>query len=190
MKLSIIVPTRRSDLGMMAVSVQSHTEENTYELFGITDDIGLAAKLNYGIKLATGDYLIFLHDDCEVQPGWTDVLPGENEVGSFCLGENNDEFDVWGGFVNPPSYCTNPKDSPTYSYWLCIHRDAMNTIGLFDEHFTEPFYQDVDMGLTIKAAGYDIQCLPGKIIHHNGEGSGEPNERQRAYLNRKWGIEL
>lgn len=185
-KFSLIVPTRRYDAVETVRSIEANTTD--YELILVRGQRGFAAKLNEGVALATGDYLIFLHDDCEVTPGWTDVLP--KHVGSFCLGESNDSFDTWGGFVDPEGYCTDPSQHPDYSYWICVTKEAMERIGKFDPRFEYPYYQDVDTGLTIKKKGYKIECLPGKIIHHNGEGSGVPDERQRGYLNRKWGIEL
>lgn len=185
-KLSVIMPSTRLSTGKAVELLKEHTQD--WELVLLSEPNGFNTKLNKGVAMASGDYLIFLHDDAEVTPGWVDVLPGENEVGAFCLGENNDTFDTWGGFVDPPSYCTDPSESPTYSYWLCMHRDVIPYVFPLDERFENPMYQDVDMGLTIKAAGYDIQCLPGKIIHRNGEGSGAPDERQRGYLNRKWSI--
>lgn len=181
---SIIIPSRRKSSDTI-VSIARNT--SNFEYITVTDDLGFAAKLNKGIEAAQGDYLIFLHDDCEVTPGWLDFLP-QHGVGAFCLGENNNSLDIWGGFIDPPRYCINPRENPDYSYWLCISRKAMKEIGFFDESFTEPMYQDVQMGLQIKEAGFQIECLPGKIIHHNGEGSGVSNERQRAYLERKYGV--
>ena len=185
--LSLIVPTKRSSLDALKQSIAYNTRM-PYQLLIASGDDGFTAKINKCIRQAKGDYLIFLHDDAEVLPNWVDILP--EHVGAFCLGENNDTFETWGGFISPPAYCTDPRLSPDYSYWLCISKEAMSKIGQFDEKFTEPMYQDCDMGLTIRKAGFVIECLPGKIIHRNGEGSGAPHERQRAYLNRKWSINL
>lgn len=184
-RLSLIIPTRNAaDLNCLD-SISQHTKN--YEVHVVEGNDGFAAKLNLGVEYSKGEYLIFLHDDCEVTPGWTDELA---EVGAFKLGESNDLFDTWGGFINPPSYCQDPTQNPDYAYWLCIHRDAMKKIGKFDERFENPMFQDVDFGLQVKKAGYKIKCLPGKIIHRNSEQSGTPDERQRGYLNRKWNIEL
>jgi GT2 family glycosyltransferase len=189
MKVSIIIPTRRNDLALSQCidSIKQYTVD--YQLVLIKGEASFTCKINSGIKQAQGDYVIFLHDDCEVTENWTQTLPTDG-VGTFCLGENNDSLDIWGGFVNPPRYCTDPTENPDYAYWLCIHKDAMKKIGPFDERFKNPMYQDVDMGLQVKKAGYKIECLSGKIIHRNGEGSGTPDEQQRGYVNRKWNISL
>lgn len=186
-RLSLILPTKRGGetLNRCLDSIKKHTTD--YETVIIKGNLGFGAKLNKGITQSKGEYLIFLHDDCEVQAGWTDELA---RLGAFKLGENNDSFDTWGGFINPPRYCTDPKEFPDYSYWLCVKRDVMGKIGLFDERFTSPFFQDVDTGLRIQRAGFKIKCLSGKIIHRNAEDSGIPDEKQRFYLERKWGVIL
>lgn len=190
-KLHLIIPTRRKEnLDPCLQSIYKYTRVHDYQIIVIEKEAGFAEKLNEGVRKATGDYLIFLHDDCEVTPGWADVLPGANEVGSFCLGENNDYFDTWGGYIEPPGYCQDPKDNPDYSFWLCIHKEAIKKIGLFDERFTEPMYADVMMGELVRRAGYKIKCLSGKIIHRNGKESGAENEKQRFMLERHYGVKL
>lgn len=186
-KLSLIVPTKRSGetLKRCLDSIKKHTTD--YESVIVKGNLGFGAKLNKGITRSKGEYLIFLHDDCEVTEGWVDELA---RLGSFKLGENNDEFDTWGGFVNPARYCTDPNENPDYSYWLCVQRDVMGKIGLFDERFTEPMYADVAMGIQVRRAGFKIRCLPGKIIHRNGLDSGAPNEKQRFMLERHYGVKL
>lgn len=185
MRLSLIIPTRRGGetLEKCLQSIEKHTTD--YELVIIDEEMGFAAKLNEGIRRAKGDYLIFLHDDIEVTPGWADKLA---EVGAFKLGEMNDSFDDWGGFHNPAAYCLDPTQHPDYAFFCCISKEAMAQIGFFDERFANPWCQDVDMGFTIRKAGFQYECLPGKIIHRCGEGSGMPDERQIGYLNRKWGF--
>jgi O-antigen biosynthesis protein len=184
MKLSLVIPTRRDKIDCLK-SINKYTKD--YEIVLAKDKKGFVENLNDGIRRAKGDYIILLHDDCEVTKGWTDELA---EVGAFKLGEYNDSFNNWGGFVDPPAYCTSPFENPDYAYWLCLSRKVVKKIGEFDKKFTKPFYQDVDMGLHIKKKGFKIECLSGKIIHNNGEGSGVPDEGQRLYLNKKWSISL
>lgn len=185
MKLSLIIPTRRL-IHHCLESIVKYTKD--CEVVIIDGEKGFATKLNEGIQKAKGDYLVFLHDDCEVTEGWADELA---EVGAFCLGENNDSFEIWGGFYRPKEgYCTDPKEHPDYAYFCCISKEAMNKIGLLDERYENPFYQDVDFGMQVRKSGYEYQCLPGKIIHHPGDGSGVPDERQKGYLHRKWHLDV
>lgn len=184
MKLSLVIPTRRqAEIKKCLDTIKKHTQD--YEVVIIEGDDGFATKLNRGVEASNGEYIILLHDDAEVTPGWADELA---DCGTFCLGEHNDSFDCWGGYYSPQRYCTDPKETPEYSYWLCLHRKVIDTIGKFDERFIDPDCQDVDMGLQLKKHGYSIKCLPGKIIHRCAEGSGTPNERQKAYLERKWDV--
>lgn len=186
MRLSLVIPTRaQAKLKPCLDAIVKHTDD--YELIIVEGDDGFTAKINRGIKQAKGDYIVLLHDDCIVTKGWADELA---EVGSFCLGELNDKFDSWGGFINPPGYCGDPRLSPDYSYFCCMSKEAAEKIGPFDEKFTEPMFQDVHMGILTRKAGYKYKCLPGKIIHRCSDKSGQPNEKQRFYLERKYGVKL
>jgi GT2 family glycosyltransferase len=180
--LSLIIPTRRDKIDCLK-SIKKYTKD--YEIVLASSKKGFVENLNDGIKRAKGDYIILLHDDCEVTEGWADKLA---DSGAFKLGEYNDSFNNWGGFIDPPAYCVSPFEHPDYAYWLCLSKKVVKKVYPFDEKFTKPYYQDVDMGLHLKKHGYKIECLPGKIIHRNGEGSGVPDEGQTLYLNEKYKI--
>lgn len=181
MKISIVIPTRRpNDLNECLSSIERHTKD--YEVILVKEKGGLAEKINKGIKRAKGDYIILLHDDIEVTSGWADKLA---EVGCFKIGEANDAYDTWGGFY-PGMFCQDPTRNPDYCFFLCLSKEAIKKIGKFDEYYTKPFYQDVDMGFQIRSKGYKIKCLPGKIIHRCGEGAGAEVPEQKEYLERKW----
>lgn len=176
--ISIIIPTRRNPEETIT-SIKKHTKD--YELVIIEREGGFAEKLNEGIKKAKGDYLVFLHDDCEVCEGWLDDLP--RKVGAFHLGEFSGKMWIWGGYY-PEGYCTDLLENPDYSYFLCIKKEAMDKIGQFDEWFYNPWCQDVDMGLQIKKAGLTIRCLEGKVIHH--QRGGKRLIENEEYLKKKW----
>ena len=177
--LSIIIPSRGGDNLKDCLKA---IDENTvnYEVI-VEKDGGFAEALNNGVKKAKGDHIILLHDDILVTKGWADKLA---TVGAFSVKELNVGW-VWGGFY-PGSYCTDHKKNPDYSMFLCISKKVAKKIFPLDETFTNPWCQDVDMGFTVRTAGYKIKCLPGKIIH-NWAG-GEHTGSNEAYLKEKWGI--
>lgn len=181
---SIIIPTMRPDeIDVCLDSIKKYTTD--YEIILDTEKIGFVKSLNQAIKKAKGEYIILLHDDCEVTEGWADKLA---DVGAFCVGELNDSFDTWGGFYNPQGYCQDSTKNPDYAYFLCISKKAMEKIGDFDERFTKPWCQDVDMGFHIRSKGFKIECLPGKVIHHHSPSGRNPDEKIRGYIERKWGL--
>jgi GT2 family glycosyltransferase len=182
-KISIVIPTRReNDLKECLSAIERHTKG--YEVILVKRKTGLAKKINEGIKKAKGDYIILLHDDVAVTSGWADKLA---EVGAFLTGENNDDYETWGGFY-PSSYCQDIKLNPDYSFFMCISKKAMGKIYPFDEWYTKPWCQDVDMGFHIRKKGFKIECLPGKIIHRCGEGAGLYDEEQLKHLRKKWDL--
>lgn len=180
MRLSIVIPTRGrpEQLQRCLDSINAHTDD--CEIIVVDHEGGLNEKINYGMRMATGDYIALLHDDIEVTSGWADTLA---DVGSFKIGENNDSFDCWGGLAG--GYCTDPNSSPDYSAFLVLSRTAYARIGQTDEAYREPGWQDNDYGKQIQAAGYSIQCLPGKIIHRPAR-KAPLSEVNRRYFEGKW----
>lgn len=177
---SIIVPTRRPErIKDLADNIDKFTDN--YELIVIDHEAGLNEKINYGLRLAKGDYLVLLHDDNQVTEGWLDILP--EGVGAFKIGEMGDSLECWGGLGG--GYCTDPTANPDYSAFLIMTRKAYAKIGPTDEFYKEPGYQDNDYGKQIAKAGFKIQCLPGKIIHHALRLS-PLSEENREYFNKKW----
>ncbi len=179
-KISIILPVRRSPEKTIE-SIKKHTKD--YELVVVDREAGFAEKLNEGIRRATGEYLAFLHDDCEVCEGWLDDLP--RKIGAFHLGEFSGKMWIWGGYY-PEGYCTNFTDGPDYTYFLCLNRKTLEEIGKLDEWYQNPWCQDVDMGMQIKKAGFSIRCLEGKVIHH--QKGGKRLSENEQYLKKKWGL--
>jgi len=159
-------------------SVKRYTTD--YELVIIKGEKGFNDKVNEGIKKAKGDYLIFLHDDVVVTNGWADKL---EDCGVFCIREMCIDKEIWGGYTRE-EYCTDPKETPDYSYFLCLSKEAAKAIYPLDDFFDEPWGQDVDMGLSLRDKGYKIKCMPGKIIHYNKRAA--VNEDNMIYLKKKW----
>jgi rSAM/selenodomain-associated transferase 2 len=92
MRISIIVPALNEE-GCIAATIASLREQRPHEIIvvdgGSTDDtiaratgadvilagpLGRAAQMNYGAAHATGDVLLFLHADCQLEAGALDVV--------------------------------------------------------------------------------------------------------------------
>jgi len=103
---------------------------------------GFNKKLNDGVKKATGNYLIFLHDDCEVTPDWLDDI---DKCGSFQVGEWLDTMQYWGGFFHNTDirrqrgYCQDPVLTPHYNHFCMLSKKAANKIFPLDEYFKHPW---------------------------------------------------
>lgn len=183
---SLIIPSKRGDkmLKHTLETIAVNTPEKIkYETIVCTEDMPFNKKLNMMVKKATGDYLIFLHDDCEVSPGWLDEV---NECGAFNVGEWCGEVQCWGQFYEGGHFCTDPRQSPDFNFFCMLSRKVAKKVFPLDEFFYHPWGQDQDFGLTIKSKGYNFKCLKGKIKHNHARGGTGPQE-QVDYLKNKWG---
>ena len=58
-------------------------------------------------------------------------------------------------------------DQPAGAF-LMVRRDVLETVGLLDEDFTPIWFEDVDLCLRIRLAGYRIRYVPTAVARHEG----------------------
>lgn len=171
MKFSILIPTcgRPDQLSECLRRVMSQQAES-YEVI-VSDDSpapgprpeaarvqwvqgprrGPAANRNCGARRATGEWLVFLDDDCLPEAGWlaaygeaaadsADVLEGRTE----CPLE--DRF----GFYD---IVENLKGGAFWSCNLAIRREKFEELGGFDEDFTRPCAEDMELAWRMRERG-------------------------------------
>jgi N-acetylglucosaminyl-diphospho-decaprenol L-rhamnosyltransferase len=61
--------------------------------------------------------------------------------------------------------------------FLLINRDVMNSVGGFDERFFM-FFEDVDLGMRIKQAGYRNVYVPRSRVSHSGAASTTAHHKE------------
>lgn len=67
---------------------------------------------------------------------------------------------------------------------LMIRREVLFKIGLFDQRYFL-YYEDADLNVRIKKAGYEIVYVPPAVLWHNNSGSsGSGSELHDYYLTR------
>ncbi len=173
-----------------------------------------AAKMNLLWRAARTEHLVLLNDDLQVVArDWLEALMSfavDREVGGVgarLLYPNGavQHAGMVGGpfgvFVHP--WIGKPGDEPTYGDWALVQRDwsavtgavfatrrsALEAVNGFDERFALE-YNDVDLCLRLKLAGYRIVQAPDALlIHHEKASRGEtaPPGRQTALFLRRWG---
>lgn len=180
MKISIIIPTIKKDLGLTGESIKKYTKD--YEIV-TSDKKGFNIAINDAVSRAKGDYLVFIHDDIEVTEGWVDDL---DDSGVLLVNEPDVTPDIWGAYY-PGGYNTDPNAHPDYSFFLCLSKSLIKKVFPLDENIKSPWCQDVDFGFSIKEAGYKLNCLPGRIIHHH-IGGHINNRENTIYVKDKWGV--
>jgi GT2 family glycosyltransferase len=157
-------------------------------------NLGFVGGNNFAARSAEGDFLVFLNNDTEVQPGWlTEVYncflrnPRAGVVGSMLIYPNGmlqeaggvifNDASGWNygrghlpnssrfQFVREVDYCSGAA--------LTIKADLFRRLGGFDERFAPAYYEDTDLCFAVRKLGYKVlYCPSSKVIHHEGITSG------------------
>jgi GT2 family glycosyltransferase len=160
-------------------------------------NVGFAANCNAGAARASGEVLFFVNQDVYGVHGWANgwdaallrAFAGERVgiVGARLLFPNGTIQSAGGGFdarcqpYHPFIGYTNPH------YWetaqahdcewvtgaaLAIRRDVWQQVGGFDEGYTRGYFEDVDLCLKVREAGYRVRYEPDVTLIHKAGGSG------------------
>jgi GT2 family glycosyltransferase len=176
-------------------------------------NLGMAGSANRARREASGRFLVTLHDDATIQPGWAEALleaahrhPRAGAIGSkvlFTDGQLQSAGAIlWqSGNTTPPwsGPAPGPEDvvaARAVDYCgtcsLLIPAAVFDAVGGFDEAIYPGYFVDVDFGLAIRSRGYYVLCEPRSVIrHHRHASSGKvlravAYARNREYLLRKW----
>jgi GT2 family glycosyltransferase len=151
-------------------------------------NLGFAGGCNRGAREARGEYLVFLNDDTEVEPGWLDALvdaadadPTIAAVGSRLLfpdGTLQEAGSVlWNDGSSMPIGRGERDDPRRHAFrrdvdycsacGLLVRRSAWELAGGFDEAYFPGYYEDVDLCLRLRDAGWRVVFEPGsRIVHY------------------------
>jgi O-antigen biosynthesis protein len=151
-------------------------------------NLGFAGGCNRGAREARGEYLVFLNDDTEVQPGWLDALisaadtdPTIAAVGSRLLFPDGTLQEAGSVLWNDGSSMPigrGERDDPWRHAFrrdvdycsacgLLVRRSAWEPAGGFDDGYFPGYYEDVDFCLALRDAGWRVVFEPGsRIVHH------------------------
>ena len=152
---------------------------------------GFVGGINAGVRVATGDYLIFLNNDMRVSPHWLSafeaVLYGENAdcATGKILSWNGRHIDFIEGLLLFDGHALqryldakveNFLDlSPRRTFVACggnmaIKRSLYNRLGGFDQDFFA-YSEDVDFSWRLYAAGHSIYLAPEATVFHHHQGT-------------------
>jgi GT2 family glycosyltransferase len=176
---------------------------------------GFPAACNQGIERARGDYIVLLNNDTVVTDAWLEQL--------IALADSNPKIGLTGpmsNYASPPQlvdpvpyadlagmhafadqwrrehrgeWMTTGKLS---GFCLLIKRKLLNAIGGLDERFGLGFFDDDDLGLRARRAGFELAVAHDLFIHHFGsrtfQGAGIDAaallaENEKRFTS-KWGL--
>lgn len=166
-------------------AIRLHTQETNQ---------GFIAACNQGAVLARGEFVLFLNNDVYVLPQWLDTLvetferiPNVGLVGSQLLYPDGFLQEA-GGIIWQNGQGWNYGRGeypmlPTYTYArsvdycsgasILIRKELFVRLGMFPEAFKPAYYEDADLAMAVRAAGYDVIYQPGsKVVHFEGVSSG------------------
>lgn len=113
---------------------------------------GPAANRNHGARQSRSDWIIFLDDDCEPQPGWLKACREAIRPGTADLLEGAVEAIGWTG---------HPLDERVENllggvFWSCnlaVRRSVFEKSGGFDEDFKQAAFEDMELAERLKRLG-------------------------------------
>ena len=157
-------------------------------------NLGFVGSCNVGAARAGGEHLVFLNNDTTVTPGWLEsllrtfathadtglagaqlVYPDGRlqESGGIVFsdgsGWNYGRFDdprhPAYTFVREADYCSGAA--------IAIPRALFERLGGFDERYAPAYYEDTDLAMKVRDAGFKVRVQPASvIIHHEGITAG------------------
>lgn len=169
---------------------------------------GFAFNCNAGAAWATGEILFFVNQDVQAVYGWSEGWdaallmafddPAVGVVGARLLFPNGSVqsagglFDAAGapfhrclGYSNPAH---REVSQPREVGWvtgaaLAVRRSVFESVGGFDVAYERGYFEDTDLGLKVKQAGYKVWYEPGcTLVHAAGSTGGNPQFMHNARL--------
>jgi GT2 family glycosyltransferase len=172
---------------------------------------GFAGAVNAGIRVARGRYIALLNNDTEADARWLEELVAAMEAhrdAGFGASKMLDFRDrtlidsigdglTW--YMRPYKIGCMERDRGQYDtprpvFSACAgaaiyRREALQTVGLFDEQFFA-YLEDVDWSFRAQLAGFQCLTVPSAVVYHIGSAtSGRESpfvhyltHRNRIYL--------
>ncbi|MCL4393394.1 MAG: glycosyltransferase [Chloroflexi bacterium] len=137
---------------------------------------GPAFARNRGCKSATGDVLVFLDSDTAIHPDALQLIESN-------LQAQADVSAIFGSYDARPSspglvsryknllhhYVHQHARRQAFTFWAgcgAIRRDAFNAVGCFDETFSRPSIEDIELGARLRRAGHRVLLCPEIQVTH------------------------
>ncbi|WP_342576279.1 glycosyltransferase [Paenibacillus sp. FSL M8-0142] len=178
------------------------------------ENLGFPKGCNQGIEIATGEAILLLNNDTIVTENWLDnltaCLNSDKKIGAVSCVTNNSSY----AQSIPTSYNSleemhsfsrefNHLDSSKWEerlklvgFCYLIKKSVIKEVGPLDERFTPGNYEDDDLSVRIRLAGYKLILCKDTFIHHYGSVSFGSNSKSFNHLlaenakkfEEKWGF--
>lgn len=188
--LEVIVADNASVDGSRGLLAESYPE---VRLVSLPENRGFTGACNAGLQAASGDFLILLNNDTEVDPDWAaeviaafDRHPEAGAVASkMRLFDRRDHLHTAGDLYRVDGIALNRGvwqpddgrfDDERYVFSACggsaaYRRAALDEVGLLDDAF---FFscEDVDLGWRLQLRGWQCVFAPRAVVYHRLAATG------------------
>lgn len=161
---------------------------------------GFAAGCNQGLLAAEGKYLLLLNNDTIVTKHWlgglVERLEKQPELGAVgpvathvapiqCVydynGNNVADIDAYAAHRANTHHGQGFYSHKLIGFCMLIKREVLERVGGLDERFFPGNYEDDDLSLRIRIAGYALWVAQDVFIYHKGQGTFEHTAAQVGY---------
>ena len=156
------------------------------------DNMGFAEANNQGVKVCSGEYILFLNNDTHVRKSFltelVNTMVNDFNVGAcqskMLLMDKPSILDATGSFLTFTGFLTHEgiweKDTGQYDQYkeifsakgacMLVRRSVLDKVGVFDKDFFA-YFEETDLCWRIWLAGYKIIFVPDSIIYHKMGGT-------------------
>lgn len=174
----------------------SEIESRVRNLRVIRNDtnLGFLCNCNNAADIASGEYLVFLNNDTEVEAGWLDEMldvfdrfENVGAVGAKLVYPDGRLQDAGGivwdsGVPWNVGHGRDPQD-PEFNYVrevdyltgaaLMVSRSAWDTVQGFSTAYKPAYYEDTDLAFKLRSHGYrTVYCPQATVVHYEGRSNG------------------
>jgi len=212
-KVSILIPQYNQENYTLACiqSIVENTEGVSYEIIVMDDkspnpsateiernlknvkfvvngiNYGFLKNCNKGAEFAVGEYILFLNNDTNVQPGWlsslVELIESSDDigmVGSRLVYPDGRQQEAGGIIWNDASGWNfgrlDDPNKPEYNYVkesdyltgaaMMIRASLWKEIGGFDERYVPAYFEDSDLAFEVRKHGYRAMYQPKSVVIH------------------------
>lgn len=189
--LEVILVDNASTDGSLESVQRSFGQYRNLKIITSRSNLGFAEGNNTGARAATGEYVLFLNNDTEVDREWlrelVTIVQSDKTVGaaqSKLLSFDRKTIDSAGDFLNcyGKGWMRGCKEEDKGQYErvdeifsargaaMIVKKQILRQVGYFDPTFFM-LCEDLDLGWRIRLNGYKVMFVPKSTVYHFGSGT-------------------
>jgi O-antigen biosynthesis protein len=185
----IIIADNASADGTIPLTRQIASESSlAIQIVELGRNLGCAGGNNAGVRNSTGEVLIFLNPDTEVTPSLIGELidpilqdPKTAVTGAKIYYPGTRKLQHAGGFIHPNGmtehFGAGEEDIGQFDEQREVHyvtgagfavrRDVFQELGGFDEDYFPAYFEETDLCMRARKAGYRVLYVPSAVLYHH-----------------------